>query len=148
MVVTEKILKGYYTEKLHGQPPKGVKKTYTQKLFPDIGTKLGKWFAFLWEAWWWFDVGRLHETETKELKRTLGEKTKPRFYAQSSLQALRMSSEESINLLIPEFISKLSTSPLQIIPNVISFLKKYLKEEEKKLHNWVFPNSHSKDCLP
>jgi len=42
MVVTEKILKGYYTEKLHGQPPKGVKKTYTQKLFPDIGTKLGK----------------------------------------------------------------------------------------------------------
>ena len=75
-------------------------------------------------------------------------KTKLRFYSQSSLQALRMSSEESINLLIPEFISKLSTSPLQIIPNVISFLKKYLKEEEKKLHNWVFPNSHSKDCLP
>ena len=43
MVVTEKILKGYYTEKLHGQPPKGVKKTYTQKLFPDIGTKLGSY---------------------------------------------------------------------------------------------------------
>lgn len=35
MVTTEKFLKGYYTEKLHGQPPKGVKKTYTQKLFPD-----------------------------------------------------------------------------------------------------------------
>lgn len=42
MVVTEKFLKGYYTEILHGQPPKGVKKTYTQKLFPDIATKLGK----------------------------------------------------------------------------------------------------------
>lgn len=50
MVVTEKISKGYYTEKLHGQPPKGVKKHTHTKLFPDIGTKLGKWFAFLWEV--------------------------------------------------------------------------------------------------
>ena len=45
-----------------------------------------------------------------------------------------MSSEESINLPIPEFISKLSTSPFQIIPNGIRFLKIF---KQKNHHNII-----------
>lgn len=125
----------------------GLKKTYIHtKLFPDMPTKQGKSFAFLWEAWWWCDLRRLQETETKELKWTWKTKnqTKPRLHSQPSLQVLKMSSKESINLLMPAFLSKLSTLLFQIVTNGIHSLK-YLKNSSQ--YNWVFSNSHSKDCL-
>lgn len=109
-------------------------------------TKQGKSFAFLWEAWWWCDLRRLQETETKELKWTWKTKnqTKLRLHSQPSLQVLKLSSKESINLLMPAFLSKSSTLLFQIVTNGIHSLK-YLKNSSQ--YNWAFSNSHSKDCL-